>query len=213
MNYNVTKENCKYFIAMIWNSCGMKKCLVALILLPPRAHILWLWKSFPLWGRKAGQCSFSIQKLNCQGPSLLLTGTSQCHPIQIHPEASRKLSEKLPTRIYLREWDMWQLLWKLTLLCAMIIFETNDTSNLSREILQIFAKYYHPLFFGLSRATLTVYGGSWILMDTVRFVYTEPWQELQPFLLHVGFILTFNNHKNIYWVLSLAHSKGFTYDK
>lgn len=64
------------------------------------------------------------------GPSLLLIGISQYHPDQTHLEASRKL----PSKVYLREWEIWPILWKLTLLCVMIIFEINDTKSIHRNI-------------------------------------------------------------------------------
>lgn len=115
-----------------------------------------LWKSHPLFytqGTLIRKKSWAVQPSLCfhsetelSGSSLLLKGFSPHHLTWTHLEASREPSEKLPNTIYLRQWEIWPILWKLTLLYTMIIFEINNTWSLSIEIFADSSKLLSVIF-------------------------------------------------------------------
>lgn len=80
--------------------------------------------------------------------SSALTDIRQYHPTLIHLEASVKPSEKFPSRIYVREWEMWPIPSNRILLCVMTISEIMRL-NLSRNIcryLQSTISYFYYMW-------------------------------------------------------------------
>lgn len=137
---------------MTWNSCAVKRCLLlGHSLLPPKATTLWYLEIEPLSRpqspliRTAGHAATSRVPFRDWTIRSFTPARRHYSPYHlIHLEDSRKPSEMFPSRIYLREGEMWSILWKLTLLCAMIIPEINDTFKVYR-LVEIFAdicKYY-----------------------------------------------------------------------